>query len=136
MRRSKIDLGLLVLRLGAGLMMAGHGLGKAMDLFAGSTSFPDPIGIGPVPSLALAAFAELVCALAVAVGFKTRWAALPVVGTMLVAAFVFHASDGWSKQEFPLLYAVAFLTLALTGAGSHSLDGWLDRRRHGRPLRR
>lgn len=125
----KPDLGLLLLRLTFGLMMAGHGVGKVQNLIAGKTGFPDPLGIGSVPSLALAAFAEFLCALAVAVGFKTRWAAIPVVVTMLVAAFIFHAGDGWQKQEFPLLYAAGFLALVFTGGGRHSLDAWLKKRR-------
>ena len=125
----KPDLGLLILRVSFGLLMAGHGLGKVQDLVAGKTGFPDPLGIGSVPSLALAAFAEFLCALAVAVGFKTRWAAIPVVITMLVAAFIFHADDGWAKQEFPLLYACGFLALVFTGSGRHSVDAWLRKRR-------
>ena len=125
----KPDFGLLFLRLTFGLLMMGHGFGKVQDLIAGKTGFPDPLGIGPVPSLALAAFAEFLCALAVAVGFKTRWAAIPVVVTMLVAAFIIHADDGWAKQEFPLLYACGFLTLVFTGGGKHSIDAWLKKRR-------
>ncbi len=125
----KPDFGLLFLRMTFGLLMMGHGLGKVQDLFAGKTGFPDPLGIGPVPSLALAAVAEFVCALAVVIGFKTRWAAIPVAVTMLVAAFVFHAGDGWAKQEFPLLYAAGFLTLVFTGAGRHSVDGMFKKRR-------
>ncbi len=125
----KPDFGLLLLRLTFGLMMMGHGLGKVQDLVAGKTGFPDPLGIGPVPSLALAAFAEFVCALAVVIGFKTRWAAVPLVITMLVAAFVFHADDGWEKMEFPLLYASAFLALVFTGGGRHSADGMLKKKR-------
>ncbi len=125
----KPDFGLLLLRLTFGLLMMGHGLGKVQDLIAGKTAFPDPIGIGSGPSLALAAFAEFFCALAVVLGFKTRWAAIPVVVTMLVAAFIFHAGDGWEKQEFPLLYASAFLALVFTGSGRHSLDAWIKKRR-------
>jgi len=128
----KPDFGLLFLRLTFGLMMAAHGYGKVQDLIAGKTAFPDPIGIGSAPSLALAAFAEFLCALAVVVGLKTRWAAIPVVITMLVAAFVIHASDGWEKQELPLLYAAGFLTLAFTGGGGYALDARFQkkRRRH------
>jgi putative oxidoreductase len=126
------DLGLLILRVGAGVMMATHGWGKVVDLFSGNPQFGDPLGIGPVPSLALAAFAEFLCALLVVVGFKVRWTAIPIVITMLVAAFVVHAADGWGKQEFPLLYAVAFLTLVFTGAGQYSLDALFGQGRVGK----
>lgn len=125
----KLDVGLLILRLSAGLMMMGHGWGKVSDLLAGKTQFADPLGIGAAPSLALAAFAEFFCALAVVVGFKTRWAAVPVVVTMLVAALVFHADDPFGKKELALLYAGAFLALVFTGGGRYALDAWWKRRR-------
>lgn len=125
-----IDLGLLVLRLGAGGMMAVHGIGKAKDLLdGGAVVFPDPIGIGATPSLALATFAELICALAVAAGFKTRFAAVPVVITMLVAGILVHAKDDWATRELAFLFAAAFLTLVFTGGGRHSIDSWLAGRR-------
>ena len=123
------DFGLLLLRVSFGLLLAGHGLGKVQDLIAGKTSFADPIGIGPLPSLILAAFAEFFCALAVAIGFKTRWSAIPPLVTMLVAAFIVHAGDGWGKQEFPILYACGFLTLIFTDGGRFAVDTWLKKRR-------
>ena len=132
----KPDFGILFLRVSLGLLMASHGLGKAQDLFAGRTDFADPLGIGPVASLALAAFAELLCALAVAVGFKTRWAAVPVVITMLVAIFTVHADDPFSRKEKAVVYAVGFLALALTGGGRYSLDTWLGKRRRQPRIRR
>ena len=122
------DFGLLFLRVTFGLLLAGHGLGKAQDLIAGKTTFADPLGIGPVPSLMLAVFAELVCALAVVVGLKTRWTAIPPVVTMLVAAFMVHAADDWKTKEFPVLYACGFLTLVFTGAGKYALDEKLKKR--------
>ena len=48
---------------------------------------------------------------------------------MLVAAFVIHADDPWSKQEFALLYALPFVALIIGGAGRFSLDGRLRQRR-------
>ncbi len=116
-------LGLFVLRVGVGLLMAGHGLGKLMDLIARRPGFPDPLGIGPMPTLAFAVFAELLCALAVVLGFKTRWATVPIIVTMLVATFIHHAADGWGQQELPLLYALAFLTIAISGPGRWAFDG-------------
>lgn len=122
------DTGLLILRVGAGLLMASHGLGKVQQIIAGDMSFPDPIGIGAAPSLILAAFAEFICALAVVLGFKTRFAAIPVAFTMLVGAFIVHANDGWEKQEFPLLYAIVFLALVFTNSGKYSLDAKLKKK--------
>ncbi len=69
------DLRLLILRLAAGGMMLGHGLGKLRNVLSGRWGFPDPLGIRSKPSLAV--FAEFVCALLVVVGFKTRWARSP-----------------------------------------------------------
>lgn len=124
-----IDLGLLVLRVGAGLMIAVHGWGKVLSLAHGQTAFADPIGIGQTPSLVLAAGAEFVCALLVVLGVKTRWTAIPVVITMAVASLVFLAHDPWGKKELAALYGVVFLALVFTGGGRHSLDGMLGRRR-------
>lgn len=129
-----LDWGLLVLRVGAGLMLAGHGFGKVQDLFAGKTEFPDPIGLGPVASLALAAFAEFLCSLLVVFGLKTRWTAIPPLINMLVAALIVHASDPFANKELALLYAIAFLTLALTGGGRFSVDAWLGQRRGPRKV--
>ena len=123
------DLGLLFLRVTIGSMMAGHGLGKVMDLFSGKTDFPDPLGIGSIPSLVLVAFAEFFCSLAVIAGFKTRYSAVPVAIAMLVAAFVYQADDPWGDKELALLYAVPFLTLIFTGGGRFTLDSLLRKRR-------
>ncbi len=124
------DLGLLFLRVTVGLMMAfGHGLGKVQAVLAGDFDFADPIGIGPSFSLILAALAEFVCSLLVVLGFKTRWVAIPVVVTMLVAAFGYHWADPWGRKEFALLYAIPFLTLVFTGAGRYSVDGKMGKSR-------
>ena len=53
------DLGLLLLRLSAGGIMAySHGWGKLQSLFSGEIQFANPIGIGEEPSLFLTVFAE------------------------------------------------------------------------------
>lgn len=104
-------------------MLFGHGWGKLAGFSDISQRFPDPLGFGsPALSLGLAVFAEAFCAAAVMVGFATRFAALPLVVTMVVAALVIHADDPWAKKELALLYAVPFITLAFTGAGKFSVD--------------
>lgn len=116
------DAGLLVLRAGgAGLMLGGHGWGKFVG-FSTASNFPDPLGIGSLPSQVLTVFAEFVCSVLLIPGLYTRLAALPLVITMLVAGLVVHASDPFAKKEKALLFAVIFLAVACAGPGRFSVD--------------
>ena len=130
------DIGLLILRLGFGGLMMTHGWSKLQKLIAGNTSFGDPLGIGEVPSLILATGAEFFCALLVVLGVKTRWTAIPLVITMVVATFVAHAGDPLGAKELALVYLTGFLGLALTGGGSISVDGLLGGGGGGAPSKR
>jgi len=124
------NLGLLLLRLGVGSMMLGsHGWGKLTSFASKADGFPDPLGLGSPLSLALVVFAEVVCPLLLIAGLATRVAAIPLLVTMLVAAFVIHGDDPFAKKEFALLYALPCLTLVLTGAGAYSVDAVLLKRR-------
>lgn len=129
-RNTLSDLGLLTLRAGiAGMMIFGHGWGKLIDFSTRAETFADPFGIGSTASLALAVFAEVLCAAALVLGLFTRLAALPFLTTMVVAAFVINAGEPFGKKELALLYAVPAITLILTGPGGLSLDAWRRRRR-------
>jgi putative oxidoreductase len=118
------SLGLLFLRVTAGgMMLFGHGWAKLTGFSDLAANFPDPLGMGSSTiSLSLAVFAEVFCAAAVVVGVATRWVSIPLVITMLVAAFVVHGDDPWAKKELALVYAAPFLTLVFTGAGKFSFD--------------
>lgn len=121
-----LDLSLLLLRLVAGGFMLTHGIGKFAKLMSGDPiQFADPIGIGVTTSLALAVFAEVFCSTFSIIGFATRLSSIPLIITMLVAAFIVHATDGFGRQELPLLYATVYLILAVAGAGKISLDAWI-----------
>lgn len=121
--------GIAVLRIGVSALMLTHGWGKLMLLLeGGAASFPDPLGMGPTLSLVSALGAELGCALLCLIGLYTRIAAVPLLFTMAVAAFVVHGEDGWGKQEFPLLYGLCFLALVIGGGGAPSVDLSLRRR--------
>jgi len=110
--------------------MIPHGYSKLMKLFApGDISFADPIWLGPDISLYLTIFAELVCAVLLIVGFKTRWAVIPPIITMMVAAFIVHGDDPWGKKEFALLYLVGYMVIMLLGPGKYSLDHYLNSRK-------
>jgi len=129
------SLGLLVLRVGVGGLMMTHGWTKLQMVLAGEfDKFKDPLDLPANLGLFGAVGAEFVCALAVALGFLTRFTAIPVVFTMCVAAFVVHGEDpllmgqGASKEP-ALLYAIPFLALVFTGGGRFSVDAWLKSRR-------
>lgn len=123
-----VGIGLLILRVGAGVLLMTHGWGKVAALLAGETGFADPLGIGPLPTKLLAAFAEFFCAGLVVLGVKVRWAALPPLATMLVAGLIVHVDDGMAKQELPLLFAFAFAALAVAGGGRYGVEQWWKRR--------
>jgi putative oxidoreductase len=117
------DLGLLVVRLLAGGMMLTHGIPKIGRLLGeGPVKFADPFGLGPEISLIMAIFAEVVCAALIMLGFKTRLATIPLMITMLVAAFYAHWDDPFGKKELPLLYFAVFLGILVVGGGKFSLD--------------
>jgi putative oxidoreductase len=145
-RDAAVSAGLLVLRIGVAGYMITHGWGKVTMLIERQFDmFGDPIGIGPIASLVLVAIAEFFCAILVVAGLATRVAAIPVVITMAVAAFVTHgadpwtmteaamryfsgASQSWSSKQPALTFLFVFLALVFTGAGRFSLDGLLASR--------
>ena len=121
------DLGLLILRVAIGLMMAfSHGLGKVQKYFAGGEiKFPDPIGLGAGMSLFLAGTTEFFLSLMLVVGLATRLVTIPLAITMIVAAFIVHGDDPFGKKEFALLYLAPYVALFFTGPGKYSLDNLL-----------
>ncbi|MEY2986720.1 MAG: hypothetical protein RJB13_241 [Pseudomonadota bacterium] len=122
------DVGLLVLRLFFGISMAlAHGLPKLQRFSELQTSFPDPLGMGSLLSLSLAIFAELACALAVALGFLFRLSLLPLIITMVVAAFIVHGHDPFNKQELALAYLTVYVALIFAGPGRFSVDSLRQR---------
>jgi len=116
------DIGKLVLRVFFSLLMLTHGWGKLNRLFADEVKFGDPLGIGSVPTLILAVFAEFVAPILIIIGFKTRWISLLPIAIMTVAVLIVHASDPFKRQELPLLYLTGFVAIALIGPGKYSID--------------
>ncbi len=116
------NIGLLLLRVGFGGFMLTHGVPKLLKLLSGDFSFGDPIGIGEPATLILAILCEVLFPILVIIGFKTRLAAIPVIITMAVAAFIVHAPDPLGTKEMAILYLIAFTAIALLGAGKYSVD--------------
>lgn len=103
-------------------MLLTHGYPKFKKLISGDFSFGNPIGIGEAPTLFLAVLAEFVCPLLIIIGFKTKLATIPVIITMLVAAFVVHLADPFGTKEKALLFLAFFVCVFLLGPGKFSLD--------------
>ncbi len=116
------NLGKLLLRLFPSVFLLTHGIPKLQKILAGDFSFGNPIGIGELPSLFLAVIAEVLCPIFIIVGYRTRWASVPVIFLMAVAAFIVHQSDTFKRKELALLYLICFLVIALIGPGKFSLD--------------
>ncbi len=124
------DCGLLVLRLGfVSCLILGHGLQKWHILQHNPDAFPDPLGVGAVPSILSAMGAEVGAATLVALGYFTRLAALPVIFTMLVVSIVVHMDDSWAQREPSVLFGLAFVGIFLLGPGRLSLDYFFSDRR-------
>ncbi len=121
----------LILRICIAAFMITHGWPKLLRLFeGGEIQFGDPIGLGPTLSLILVVFAEFFCSILIGIGLGTRLASIPLIFTMLVAAFVAHADDPFRQKEMALLYFLFYIFLLVVGSRKYSLDFLLTRKRH------
>ncbi len=119
----QLDVILLLLRITIGSFMLFHGITKLQTLFSGAPiQFPDPLGVGATASLAFAVFAEVGCSILILVGLATRLAVIPLIITMLIAAFIILGTQGFLKQELALIYLLVYITLFVTGSGKYSVD--------------
>src|SRR5437867_12289814 len=117
-------LGLLVLRLGTcGLLIVQHGWPKLAHFAERSHSFSDPLHLGPLFSLALTVFAEVLCAAFVLVGLATRFMVVPILIQFCVIIFVVHGADPFAEKELAVMYLIPLLAIALLGPGRFSIDG-------------
>jgi putative oxidoreductase len=123
---ARLTLALLILRLFVGVAFIQHGSGKLMH----PAEFAAEFGI-PVWLAFITMFTQLTSGILLIVGALTPLAALAIAGTMVTASkfliqrgepFINPAGHSWENSAF---YLMAGICLALSGAGSWSVDGWL-----------
>ncbi len=121
----------LPLRLGLGIVMAAHGSQKLFGSFGGyglqgtAGFFENSLGLKPgILFATLAGGSEFFGGLLLIVGLATRPAAALIGFTMLAAAFAIRSGGFFAPQgiEYPLILALASLSLAIKGGGTWSLD--------------
>ena len=116
---------LLASRLVFGLTFASHGLDKLQHFSETAAHFPAPFGLSGEIAVGLSIFGELVCGLAIAIGFLTRLTLLPMIFTMIVAFTTVHGGSV-SGGELAFLYLVIFVLSWFAGAGKFSVDGFIS----------
>lgn len=124
---AKVDFSLLLIRIIAGGFMLTHGYPKMIKLLDGNFQFADPLGLGVELSLILAVFAEIVCAFFILLGILPRLSSIPLIVTMLVAAFIAHAGDPFKSKETSLMYLLLYVVILLLGAGKYSIQSFLKK---------
>ena len=127
---------LTAMRVMIGLAYFSHGAQKFLGWFGG---FGDGGAAPLMTRWGAAGVIETVCGACIVLGLFARPAALIASGEMAVAYFWIHWGGGtkiwwWQNHgEVVMLYSFVWLFLAARGAGPISVDGWLARRRAGRP---
>ena len=117
------DLSMFLLRAGFGfLLFLNHGLPKLQNFEKRQATFSDPLHIGHTPSLLLAIFAEVFCALLLILGLLSRLASLVLVALFIVIIFIIHKDDPLKEKEDAILFLLVFLTTLLCGPGKWSID--------------
>lgn len=127
------DLGLLVLRLTVGTLMAGHGSQKLFGWFkgpglTGTAGFMEQLGMAPGHVWGrMAAMTEFSGGVLTALGFLSPIGPLNIVAAMAVASRKVHWKlPLWAGQggaELPLTNMAAAIAIAFAGPGRLSLDG-------------
>ena len=127
--KTLLDWVLFAARIFIGVAMITHGFPKLMQLLSGKEiEFINFFGIGKKTSLILAVLAEVLCSLFLVMGLFTRIVTIPLIITMLVAAFMVHANDPFEKTELSLLYLTFYFIFLIAGPGNISIDRMINRK--------
>lgn len=116
----------LLIRLTVGLMMLPHGIPKLMAGVSATAAMAlEKRGIAAAEPLAVVLIVlETVGGLCVALGLFTRFFAAAITIEMAVIAYHHLPKFGWTGPgyEYPLMWGLIMLAIALRGGGPWSLD--------------
>ena len=121
------NLGMLILRIATGLLLASHGYAKLIKFNTLRYKFINFIHLGSTASLTLIIFAELICGILLILGLFTRLACIPIIIGMAVVVFVASNGHIFAEGERGMVYLAATLTILLCGAGRISVDGMMGK---------
>lgn len=137
---ARTGLGLLIVRIGLGVVMIAHGWQKfSENTVEGTTQGFTQMGV-PLPQIAAPGVIvlELFGGAALILGLLTPLVSAAYALTMLGASILVHAPNGFFASgggyELTGLLAVLSLGLAIAGAGRYSLDHALIGRRRERTV--
>ena len=129
---SNSDAGLLLLRIGTGLILfLRHGWEKVSQLTLSNPHFPDPLHIGHNTTWVLAMLSDGICSLLIILGVGTRWLSLYCFFNIFIAWSLIHhftflgKTPGADHGELIAQYLVAFAVLMVAGPGRYSVDAKL-----------
>jgi putative oxidoreductase len=125
------DIGLLIMRVCLGGMLAAHGMQKVFGFFSGPgisgfAKYLTSLGFAPATFWAyVAGCTELAGGLLLVIGLFTRGAAAWLFIFMCIIIIKVHFSRGFFMQnggfEYPLVIASVCLALALMGGGKYAV---------------
>jgi putative oxidoreductase len=131
--RTRVDIGLLLLRLATGVIFLMHGYQKVFtfglsNVGAGFEKMGIPMAAVTGPAIGIL---EVVGGIALIIGLLTRVFGLLLACDMLGAFMFVHMKNGFflpNGFEFVLILFAASAALALSGAGEMSIDANLHKR--------
>jgi putative oxidoreductase len=129
-----MDLGLLVLRVVVGLLVASHGAMKLFGTFGGpglhgTSGWLHSAGFRPARLWAvMGSTAEFAGGLLFALGLLSPLGSVGIAAAMLIAITKIHWPKVWVTEggfEYPLVMLAVAVAVGIAGPGAYSLDAWL-----------
>lgn len=124
-----INWGWLIFRVFLAFLMLKHGYGKLVNFSSIAPNFMSFLFFSSSVSLFLVVVSEFFASITLALGLLTRWSAFLGFFTMIVAAFVVHLKDPFSKKELAILYMACYLFFMIAGAGLYSIDHYICKKK-------